>query len=191
MTEQAVIRQSPATYADVLAAPEHMVAELVDGALHLQPRPRSRHARAQFALAGRLEGPYGPESDEPGGWWFCVEPELHLGDDVVVPDLCGWRRERMPEFPDVAYFTLAPDWVCEILSPSTRRLDTTAKRDVYARAGVGHLWLIDPDAGTLEAFAGEPEGWRLIANLADGDVVTVAPFAAAGFRLSALLVPPG
>jgi len=187
MTEHAPIVRHPATYQDVLDAPEHMVAELVAGTLHLQPRPRSRLAHAAFALAGQLHGPFGRGIAGPGGWWFAVEPELHLGDAVLVPDLCGWRRERMPEFPDVAAFDLAPDWICEILSPSTRAFDTTAKRDVYARDGVGHLWLVDPGIGTLEAFTLTGGRWQLIGAVAEDGEVCLAPFEAIRFPLGALL----
>ena len=116
--------RAPATYQDVLDAPEGMVAELVGGTLHLQPRPASRHARASFKLSARLDDPFDRGEGGPGGWYFAFEPELHLGDDVLVPDLAGWRRERMAEFPDAPAIELAPDWVCEILSPG-HRVDST------------------------------------------------------------------
>ena len=122
----ALRRKGPAgraTYRDVLDAPPHMVAEIVDGALHLQPRPAIRHAVASSFLGGELFGPFQRGRGEPGGWWILDEPELHSGKDVLVPDLAGWRRERLPEPPDEAFFTLAPDWVCEVLSPSARKLD--------------------------------------------------------------------
>jgi Uma2 family endonuclease len=186
MTEHAPIVRHPATYQDVLDAPGHMVAELVGGRLHLQPRPASRHALAASVLGVELGGPFQQGRDGPGGWWILDEPELHLGGDVLVPDLAGWRRERMPAFPDVAAFELAPDWACEVLSPSTRQFDLVEKRAVYAREGVGHLWLVDPRARTLEAFAAEAAGWRLLAALKEDDAVRLAPFEAASFDLSAL-----
>ena len=105
-----------ATYEDVLNAPENKVAEILDGELILSPRPAPRHALAASRL-GRILGPYDDDPGGPGGWWILDEPELHLGDETVetvVPDLAGWRRERMPAVPDEAYFTLAPDWVCEV-----------------------------------------------------------------------------
>jgi Uma2 family endonuclease len=176
----------PATYQDVLGAPPNMVAELIRGALHLHPRPASPHAYAGFSLGGELDGPFNKGRGGPGGWWILFEPELHLEEDVVVPDLAGWRRERMPAYPKVAYFTLAPDWVCEILSPGTKRIDLTEKRDIYRAAGVGHLWLADPEARTLEAFALRDGGWVLLGALKDDEPVRLAPFEAIEFPLSAL-----
>lgn len=176
----------PATYQDVLDAPEHMVAEIAGGRLHLHPRPASRHARASFRMAGRLDDAFQGGPAGPGGWHLAIEPELHLGPDVLVPDLAGWRRERMPVYPDVAFFELAPDWVCEILSPSTRRFDLTEKRALYAANGVGHLWLVDPEARTLEAFALGGGEWTLRAAFGEGDEVRAAPFEALGFPVGAL-----
>lgn len=189
MNHPAPIAKAPATYQDVLDAPAGMVAELINGALHLQPRPASLHARASFRLAGRLDDPFENGVGGPGGWWFAIEPELHLGRDVLVPDLAGWRRESMPRYPNVAAFDTAPDWVCEILSPRTREYDLTEKRAIYARAGVPWLWLIDPDARTLESFALEDGRWVLVAAI-HGDVeARVAPFDAVGFALAALWPP--
>jgi Uma2 family endonuclease len=122
----------------------------------------------------------------PGGWWILDEPELHLGDDILVPDLAGWRRERMPALPDTAWFELVPDWVCEILSPSTARLDRIQKMPLYATAGVVHLWLIDPDLRTLEAYENLQGRWTLIATHADQDSVRVAPFDAVALELGGL-----
>ena len=122
----------------------------------------------------------------PGGWWILDEPELHLGEDVLVPDLAGWRRERMPTPPETAYFGLAPDWTCEILSPGTRRTDLTEKRDIYGAKGVRHLWLVDPAARTLEAFELRGGAWTLIAALKDAEEVRIPPFDAIAFPLSAL-----
>ena len=178
----------PATYQDILDAPAHKVAEILDGVLYTHPRPAPRHALAGSRLGGELSGPFDHGRGGPGGWWILDEPELHLGDDVVVPDLAGWRRERLPDFPDAAYFTLAPDWVCEILSPSTHRLDRTLKRALYAREGVAHLWFIDPDpeARTLEAFALREGEWVLIASLGGDAAVEVPPFDAVSFSLADL-----
>ena len=117
-----------ATYQDVIDAPAHQVAEIVDGTLHTHPRPAPAHGEASSNLGFELGPPFGRGRGGPGGWRIHFEPELHLGDDILVPDLAGWRRERMPELPDTAYFTLAPDWACEVLSPSTRRLDLQEKR---------------------------------------------------------------
>ena len=177
----------PATYQDVLDAPRHIVAEIANGRLHLHPRPASRHARASFRMAGRLDPSFqGGGADGSDGWHFAIEPELHFASDVLVPDLAGWRRARMPVYPDVPYFTLAPDWVCEILSPSTRRFDPTEKRALYGGNGVAHLWLVDPDARTLEAFRLEAGAWVLTAALGEGNEVRAEPFETIGFPLEAL-----
>ena len=175
-----------ATYQDVLDAPSHRVAEIVDGALYTNPRPAAPHALAASALEIDLGPAFQFGRGGPGGWWIIVEPELHLRDDIVVPDLAGWRRARMPSYPETAYFTLAPDWVCEILSPSTRKLDLEAKRPVYAREGVRHLWLVDPAERTLEAFELTAGKWARIATAADDESVRIAPFEAVSFNLADL-----
>jgi Uma2 family endonuclease len=149
-----------ATYADLEAVPPHLVAELVDGELYVSPRPASTHARAAGRLYGQLEGPFDLGRGGPGGWLLLFEPELHLGEDVLVPDIAAWRRERMPEMPEVVGFTLAPDWVCEVLSPSTAKLDRDKKMKVYAREGVRHLWLVDPLRQELEVYELEGSRWE-------------------------------
>ena len=163
-----------------------MVAEVVDGALHTQPRPAMRHAWASSGLGARINPPFNYGDGGPGGWWIVFEPELHLGEDILVPDLAGWRRERMPDYPDTAYATLAPDWVCEVLSPGTRRLDLYEKRPIYAREGVAHLWFVDPLARGLEAFALRDSRWVPIASLKNDDAVSVPPFEAIAFNLGDL-----
>ena len=185
MTEPATIKPD-ATYQDVLDAPPTMVAELIDGELHLQPRPAIPHTRTSSTLGGKIGGPYDYDDGGPGGWWILDEPECHLGGNVLVPDLAGWRRERLPALPDEAFMTLAPDWVCEVLSPSTRSRDLVVKRTLYAEAGVAHLWFVDPDARTLEAFALEGGRWVLIAALEGDADVSVPPFDAITFDLGAL-----
>ena len=175
-----------ATYRDVLDAPEHMVAEIIGGTLHTHPRPAPRHAVASSRLGIELGGPFDRGRGGPGGWWILDEPELHLGEEILVPDLAGWRRERMPELPDTAYFTLAPDWTCEVLSASTRKLDLVRKRPIYAREGVPHLWLVDPVERILEAFELHEGRWVLIASVEDDEPVSIAPFEAVTFSLGEL-----
>ena len=146
--------QRRATYEDLLQVPDHLIAEVVNGELITAPRPASAHARAASALTQDL-GPFDRSkggSNGPGGWWILFEPELHLDSDILVPDLAGWRRERMPVLEDVPYFTQTPDWVCEIVSPSTARTDRVRKMPIYAREQVGYLWLVDPSACTLEVY---------------------------------------
>jgi Uma2 family endonuclease len=145
-------QQRKASYADLEALPAHVVGEIVAGELYASPRPALPHAFAAGQLFYELTGPFSRGRGGPGGWHLVFEPELHLGEDVLVPDIAGWRHERMPQVPDTAACTLAPDWLCEVLSPSTRSLDRKAKLPVYAREGVRHVWLVDPIARTLEVF---------------------------------------
>ena len=175
-----------AAYQDVLDAPAHRVAEIIDGTLYTHPRPGPIHTLAASHLGDELTSPFAKRRGGPGGWWILDEPELHLGEDILVPDLAGWRRERMPELPDAAYFTLAPDWVCEVLSASTRRLDLHGKRPVYAREGVAHLWLIEATDRTLEAFELREGEWVLIAAATDDDPISIRPFDAITFSLGDL-----
>jgi len=168
-----------ATYEDLCRVPEHMVAEIIDGELIATPRPAAPHALAASmvgaALIGSFVGPAGG-AGAPGGWWILFEPELHLGEDVVVPDLAGWRHERMPLVPDVAAFRLPPDWVCEVVSQSTGQVDRSRKMGIYAREGVSHLWMIDPVRRTLEVYRLEEGRW-LVANTHGGtDAVRAEPF---------------
>jgi len=180
-------RRQPATYDDVRQLPEHLVGELIDGELFASPRPTSLHANAATELAAELNGPFRHGRGGPGGWIILLEPELHVVSQVMVPDLAGWRRERMPALPDVAVFELAPDWVCEVVSPTTASVDRKRKMPHYARAGVGHLWLVDPGAQTLEVYRRlEPEGWQLLATFAESDKVRAEPFAAVEIDLALL-----
>ena len=175
-----------ATYDDLLGVPEHKVAEIVDGDLHVSPRPASRHALAAAGLDRALGPPFHDGRGGPGGWWILFEPELHLGGDVLVPDLAGWRRQRMPEFPDTAAFTLAPDSVCEVVSPSTERLDRARKMPAYAREGVGHLWVVNPTARTLEVYRLAEQRWVLLATHEGEATVRAEPFEAVELDLAAL-----
>ena len=179
-------RPQPATYEDLLKVPDHLVAEIVDGELYATPRPAPRHADASSGLGGILRGPYDRGRGGPGGWHILFEPELHLGRDVLVPDLAGWRRERLPTLPEEAYFSLAPDWICEVLSPSTAALDRVKKLTVYAREGVSHAWLIDPIAQTLEVLRLENGRWLIESTCAGSEVVRVPPFEAIELELGAL-----
>ena len=178
-----------ATYQDVLDAPLHKVAEIVNGKLYTSPRPAPLYALAKSVLVPLIGVPFHFGRGGPGGWWILFEPEIHLGEDILVPDIAGWRRERVPLFPNVAYFTQAPDWVCEVLSPSTRKLDLGGKRPVYAREGVGYLWLVDPDVQSLEAFKLRGTEWVLIDTLFDSAQISLSPFEAISFNLDHLWPP--
>jgi len=176
----------PASYADLEALAPNLVGEIIHGVLHTHPRPAPPHVVTAFEIAGELRDPFGRGRGGPGGWVFAIEPELHLGQHVIVPDLSGWRRERMPKLPDTAYFQVAPDWVCEILSPSTARLDRVEKLPIYAEHGVGHAWYVDPLARTLEVFALDEGRWVIVATFSQADPVTAPPFEAHTFALDAL-----
>lgn len=176
-----------ATYDDVLAAPEHLVAELIRGSLSLMARPRPLHARASSRLTMRLAGFDGDGEDGPGGWVILDEPELHLGSDIVVPDLGAWRRERMPVLPtELAYFVLRPDWVCEVLSRSTARLDRGDKAEIYAEHGVTHVWLLDPEIQTLEVLRLDGATYRVIKTYGGDARVRAEPFEAIELALATL-----
>jgi Uma2 family endonuclease len=183
-------QRRPATYEDLIAVPDHLVAEILDGELHTSPRPSPRHADATSGLGGALRGPFDRGRGGPGGWRILDEPELHLGRDVVVPDLAGWRRERLPRLPDEAYLSLGPDWVCEVVSPSTAAIDRVKKLAIYAREHVTHTWLIDPLARTLEILRLESAHWTIVATYAGGDIVGAEPFEALDLDLTLLWDDP-
>jgi Uma2 family endonuclease len=175
-----------ATYEDLVALPDNLVAEIVDGDLHASPRPAMRHSLAAAALSYELGPPFHKGRGGPGGWWILPEPELHFGDDVLVPDLAGWRRERMPEVPDTVWVSLTPDWVCEVASPSTERLDRVHKLRIYARAGVVHAWIVNPLTKTLEVFRRDEAQWTLAGAFGGDEVVRAEPFDAIELELARL-----
>lgn len=175
-----------ATYVDLERLPGHVVGEILHGVLYAHPRPAARHARASTALGEELGPPFNRGRGGPGGWVILDEPELHLGADVVVPDLAGWRRERMPELPDVAAFELPPDWACEVLSPSTSAVDRGEKIPIFARERVGHVWLVDPVIRTVEALRLDGETYRLVGTWRDDARARVEPFDAIELDLAAL-----
>jgi Uma2 family endonuclease len=178
------------TYADIEALPPHLRGEILAGELVVSPRPAPPHARAASALGGVLYPFDRDGGDGPGGWWIDDEPELHLDVDpdfpVVVPDLAGWRTERLPTLPETVAYTVRPDWVCEVLSPSTAADDRKLKMPFFAAAGIAHLWLVDPLAMTLEAYRLEGARWLLLRTWAGEDRVRAEPFEAIELRLAAL-----
>lgn len=175
-----------ATYEDVRAAPRDQVAELIEGTLYVHPRPAIPHAHAASVLGMDLGSAFHRGRGGPGGWVILFEPELHFGADVVVPDLAGWRRERMPEAPETPWIELEPDWLCEVLPPSNVRTDGQLELAVYARVGVRHVWLLDPTARTLEAFRLESGRWVVAALLGEEPKVRAEPFEAIELDLGAL-----
>ncbi|MGH9456396.1 MAG: Uma2 family endonuclease [Thermoanaerobaculia bacterium] len=180
MTERA---KHGASYDDVLAAPDDKIAEVVSGDLYLSPRPAIPHARVLSALGADLHDAFDRGRTGPGGWWILHEPELHLFGDVLVPDLAGWRHSTLPELPDAPAFTIRPDWVCEVLSPSTAQFDRTQKAPRYALAEVGYLWLVDLVAHRLEVYARSGSDWIRLESHAGDAIVSAAPFEAAAIAL--------
>ena len=176
----------PATYADLEALPENMVGELLAGELYASPRPAIPHAWAGSALGSLLFGAFTLGTNGPGGWILLDEPELHLEEDVLVPDMAGWRRERLPELPRTAAMTLAPDWVCEILSPSNRARDRVLKLSLYARERVPHVWLVDPDVRTLEVLRLTGPHYTFVASHSEDALLRAEPFEALEFKLGVL-----
>jgi Uma2 family endonuclease len=175
-----------ATYDDLRAVPEPWVAQLIDGELITHPRPASPHVVATSALGEELGPPFKRGRGGPGGWVILDEPELQLGGDVLVSDLAAWRRERMPEIPHTAAFELSPDWVCEVLSPSTEAVDRGKKTRVYAREGVTFVWLVNPATRTLEVLELASGLYRIVAVFAGDTPVRAIPFDAIELDLAQL-----
>jgi Uma2 family endonuclease len=178
-----------ASYDDLLDLPVHVIGEILNGQLVTQPRPAPRYARASSIVGGELITSYDQGRGGPGGWWILFEPELHLGRDILVPDLAGWRRETMPNLPEDAYFSSAPDWVCEVLSSGTARIVRAVKMLLYAQNGVSWLWLVDPDARTLEVYRLLDCHWLLEHTWQNDDVVNAPPFAEVSLTMNDLWVP--
>ena len=176
----------PATYDDLIAAADNLVAEIVDDELWTSPRPAPRHAKASSRLGYRLGPPFDEGRGGPGGWQILDEPELHLGKQVLVPDIGGWRIARLPRLPTTAYFAVPPDWVCEVLSPSTEVLDRAKKLRVYAEHGVRHAWLIDPVLRTIEVLRLDGGRWTLVATHEGQVTVAIEPFEAVALEVGAL-----
>ncbi len=169
-----------ATYEDVVRAPENMTAEVLDGELHLMPRPRRSHLRSASGLGAFLFGAFHVGAGGPGGWTILFEPELHVGHepDIVVPDLGGWRAGRLVDRDDLdePFITTVPDWVCEILSPGTQRIDRVKKMPIYARESVGHVWLVDPQERTVEVFRHVGVSYMLVGTFGGEDALRAEPF---------------
>ena len=178
-----------ATYEDILALPENVVGEIIDGELFVSPLPPPRHARARSTLGAWLMRYFDEGDGGPGGWWILLGPELHLGEDILVPDAVGWRRERLPVFPDIAYFDLAPDWICEVISPSTTSLDRVVKLPRYARNGVEHAWIVDPILRTLEVYRRDWNGFEPVDAFSGDAIARAEPFDALDLPLAALWIP--
>lgn len=179
-------RKPRATYRDVIESPAHMVAEIIGGELRLSPRPAAPAAAAATVLGEELGPPFHRGRGGPGGWLILEEPELHLGEDILVPDLAGWRRDRLPLLPDACFLTTPPDWICEVLSTSTETMDRSEKLPIYAASGVPCAWLVDPRRRALEAYQLHDGTWAAIAVYRDADRARIPPFDAIELDLATL-----
>jgi Uma2 family endonuclease len=185
-------KRVPDLYAELAALPANRVGEIIHGVLHAHPRPTRQHGRATSELGVELGNPFRRGRDGPGGWIFIDEHELHLGEHVVVPDISGWRVERYPAHETTSYSVVAPDWLCEVASPATRRLDRLEKLPIYAQHGVKHCWYVDPLDRTLEVFIlNDAGGYTVGPTFVDNAAVTAPPFEVHTFNLDILWDEPG
>ena len=184
----AQLKTTPDLYAELCDLPPHVTGEIIGGKLYTQPRPAGPHAMSGSALGMDIGAAFQRGKGGPGGWWIIHEPEIHFVRDVVVcvPDIAGWRKERMPKIPKGHRFQTVPDWVCEVLSPSTGKKDRVVKMPVYAQFGVSFLWLVHPLDRTLEAFALHDGRWTVIGLFQDNETVQVTPFAELALNLGDL-----
>jgi Uma2 family endonuclease len=173
----AEVLKEPASYDDLFSLPDTLVGEIIDGELIATPRPSRKHGVAASVLGYELGPPFQfGRGGGPGGWIIIDEPEVSLGAHILVPDLAGWRKERFPLSEETNWISVAPDWVCEILSPTTVRVDKVRKVPLYAQHGIAHLWLVEPTERTLDVFRLESTRWVLLATFVDDDKVRAEPF---------------
>lgn len=181
-----------ATYADLLRLPEDVRAEVLSGQVITSPAPLPRHSKVQRAIGRFVGGPFDDDDGHggPGGWWIFVEVDVRLGvHDIVRPDLAGWRRERLADPGALRPIDVVPDWICEVLSPSTASLDRVTKSKLYADSGVLHYWLVDADARTLEAFELIDRRWGLAGSYGDDALARVPPFQEVELPIGRLFLP--
>ncbi len=179
-----------ATYEDILRLPENLRGEIIHGELLTSPRPSPVHQKAMAKMTSRLDSGLGEGSGGRGGWLFLTEPELHLESHIIIPDIAAWRMNRVgPKFYANAWISETPDWVCEIQSPSTARIDRVTKRRVYLELKVPHYWLLDPIAKTLEAMKIDHQGWLSVGSFGGDEVISIDPFTDLPLDLSLFWVP--
>lgn len=176
-----------AAYEDLYSVPENMTGEIIDGELIVTPRPSRKHVATSSALGAELIPFYWfGRGGGPGGWIILIEPEIRFGENILVPDLAGWKKERFPTEEPYNWISAAPDWACEVLSPGTIRKDRVKKMGIYAKHEVPHFWLIDPGARSLEVFQWESGRWVLLGVCVEDDKVRAEPFQAMEFDLASL-----
>lgn len=181
-----------ATYADLLALPSDVRAEVLAGEIVSAPAPLPRHSHVQGSARRFIGGPFQDDDGRggPGGWWVFVEVDIAFGPhDIVRPDLAGWRRERLPRPGSVRPIEVAPDWIGEVLSPSTAARDRVHKRNLYARSGVPHYWLIDPEARVLEALTLHDGAWLEVGVYDETSSARIPPFEAIEIEVGRLFLP--
>jgi Uma2 family endonuclease len=180
-------RKTP--YEELIDLPESLTGEVLNGQLYAHPRPGGRHILVASNIGAEFHGPYQRGKGGPGGWWILVEPEVHfvLDRDVTVPDVAGWQKSRMADIPEGHKFTVVPDWVCEILSPSTESIDREIKMPLYATYGVRFLWLVHPLKKTIETYKLEAAQWVSKRIFRSGDSVCCEPFEALAINLNELM----
>ncbi|MEZ4232158.1 MAG: Uma2 family endonuclease [Polyangiaceae bacterium] len=180
------------TYQDLALLREDVRAEILDGELYVTPSSLPRHSKVQRGLASFLGRPFDDDDGRggPGGWWILLEVDIQLGEhDVVRPDVLGYRRERLPDPWDTRPLSVVPDWICEVTSPSNARVDRVLKRSLYAKAGVGHYWIIDPHERVLEVLRLEGASWLEVGAYDHTSIARIEPFRAIELELSRLFPP--
>jgi Uma2 family endonuclease len=181
-----------ATYEDLLALPEGSRGEVLGGELVTAPAPLPQHSNVQGAARRFLGGPFHDDHGRggPGGWWIFAEVDIALGtNDIVRPDLSGWRRQRLPQPGKIRPIEVVPDWVCEVVSPTSAARDRVTKRKLYARCGVPFYWLIDPEARVLEALALRDGVWVETGVFDDSATARIVPFEAIDLEVGRLFLP--
>jgi len=178
--------QKIAVYNDLYKIPDNMIGQIISGELIAMPRPSPRHARAASIMGVRISSPFDLGEGGPGGWLILDEPEIQLGSHIFVPDIAGWKKERLPKLPETNWIAVTPDWICEVLSPGTARIDRKKKMPIYAQFGVPHLWLVDPLEKTLEIFRLDNGNWIVAEVYSEDDKVRAEPFQEIEINLNSL-----
>jgi Uma2 family endonuclease len=150
--------------------------ELLNGVPILSPRPTGKHILIASRLGGILNSLFDRGHGGPGGWWILDEPEILMPSSKCIPDIAGWRKERLPHIPNNYLFEVCPNWVCEVISDGSRKTDRKVKPPIYLKGGVSHLWLIEPESRTLEVLESTPNGWLAVQSFSDDEVVRAKPF---------------